>query len=42
LLSVQVTEAERMVSQWVGNADGSSASREPSSVDTAKAATGVA
>jgi len=41
LLSVQVTEAERMVSQWVGNADGSSASREPSRVDTAKAATGV-
>jgi len=42
LLSVQVTEAERMVSQWVGNAEIPSLSREPGSVGTAKAATGVA
>jgi DNA-binding NarL/FixJ family response regulator len=42
LLSVQVTEAERMVSQWAGNAESSSPSREPGSVGAAKAATGVA
>lgn len=42
LLSVQVTEAERMVSEWTGNAENTSLPREASSVSSAKAAAGVA
>jgi len=42
LLSAQVTEAERMASLWIGNADRLADDLEPSSVNAAKAAGGVA
>jgi DNA-binding CsgD family transcriptional regulator len=41
LLSAQVTEAERMASQWIGNADVLAESLERSTLSSAKAASGV-
>jgi two-component system, NarL family, nitrate/nitrite response regulator NarL len=41
LLSVQVTEAERMVSQWVGSGDSSSPARDGEVAPSAKAASSV-
>ena len=41
LLSVQVTEAERMVSQWTGGSENPSWARDVANVASAKAASGV-